>query len=94
MLRQDENCSRRLAREIRDKVMAKADGNVFKVVLIMNQLYDKERTSYCVPIYRKDAPPHLEAMIGHVFERLTLNEDVNKENLNEILRWVAFSNGR
>lgn len=32
----------KLAREIRDKIMAKADGMFFKVVLIMNQLYDKE----------------------------------------------------
>lgn len=80
----------RLAREIREKVMAKADGMFFKVVLIMNQLRDKERTSYVFQAI-DDAPPELEAMIGHVFERLTMNEDVNKDDLTEILTWVAFS---
>jgi hypothetical protein len=82
--------ARKLAREIRDRVMAKADGMFFKVVLIMNQLYDKERTSYVFNAI-EDAPPQLEEMIGHVFERLLLNEDVNKEDLKEILTWVAFS---
>jgi hypothetical protein len=82
--------ARRLARDIRDKVMAKADGMFFKVVLIMNQLYDKERTAYVFQAI-DDAPPQLEAMIGHVFERLLLNEDVNKDDLKEILTWVSFS---
>ena len=81
--------ARRLARDIRDKVMAKAHGMFFKVVLIMNQLYDKERTSYVFQAIN-DVPPQLEAMIGHVFERLLLNEDVNKEDLNEILTWVTI----
>jgi hypothetical protein len=80
----------KLAREIRDKIMAKADGMFFKVVLIMNQLYDKERTSSVFQAI-DDAPPQLEAMIGRVFERLILNEDVNKDDLKEVLIWVAFS---
>ena len=82
--------ARRLARDIRDKVMAKADGMFFKVVLIMNQLYDKERTAYVFQAI-DDAPPQLETMIGHVFERLLSNEDVNKDDLKEILTWVSFS---
>ena len=80
----------KLARDIRDKIMAKADGMFFKVVLIMNQLYDKERISSVFEAI-EDAPLQLEAMIEHVFERLTLNEDVDKEDLNEILVWVAYS---
>ena len=55
----------------------------------MNQLYDKERISYVFQAI-DDAPPQLEDMIGHVFERLLLNEDLNKEDLNEILSLVAF----
>src|SRR5947207_4229712 len=80
----------KLARYISDKIMAKADGMFFKVVLIMNQLYDKERISSVFEAI-EDAPLQLEAMIEHVFERLTLNEDVDKEDLNEILVWVAYS---
>ena len=80
----------KLARQIRDKVMAKADGMFFKVVLIMNQLRDKERRESIFQAI-DDAPPELEAMISHVFERLLLNEDVDKDDLHEILTWVAFS---
>jgi hypothetical protein len=80
----------RLARDIRDKLMAKADGMFFKVVLIMNQLYDKERISSMFEAI-EDSPPQLEAMIRHVFDRLACNQDVDKEDLNEILVWVAYS---
>ena len=85
-----KKAARKLAREIRDKIMAQADGMFFKVVLIMNQLYNKERTSSVFEAI-DNAPPQLEAMIGRVFGRLALNEDVNKDDLNEILIWVAFS---
>ena len=80
----------RLARDIRDKVMPKADGMFFKVVLIMNQLYDKERVSAVFDSIDA-APPQLEAMIAHVFERLTSNEDINKDDLRELLSLVSFA---
>jgi hypothetical protein len=80
----------KLARELRDKIMAKADGMFFKVVLIMNQLYDKERVPSLFEAI-EEAPPQLEIMIRRVLERLALNEDVNKDDLNEILVWVAYS---
>lgn len=80
----------KLARDIRDKIMVTADGMFFKVVLIMNQLYDKERVSSVFGAIQ-DAPPKLDAMIAHVFERLTLNEDVDKADLHELLLWVSFA---
>lgn len=78
----------KLAREIRDNLMAKADGMFFKVVLIMNQLYDKERT---VAVFEaiEAAPPQLDAMIARVFERLLADEDVDRDDLNEILLWIS-----
>ena len=30
-------------------------------------------------------------MIAHVFDKLMLNEDVDKEDLNELLLWVAYA---
>lgn len=80
----------KLARDIRDKIMAKADGMFFKVVLIMDQIYDKERVNSVFEAI-EDAPPQLEAMIAHVFEKLTVNEDVDKSDLNELLLWVSFA---
>jgi hypothetical protein len=80
----------KLARRIRDKVMAKADGMFFKVVLIMDQIIDKERE---ISVFEaiEEAPPKLEEMIAHVFEKLMLNEDVDKSDLNELLLWVSFA---
>ena len=80
----------RLARDIRDKIMAKADGMFFKVVLIMNQLYDKEKVP-AVFAAIEAAPPELEQMISHVFERLIADEDVDKADLKELLLWVCFA---
>jgi len=80
----------RLARDIRDKVMVKADGMFFKVVLIMNQLRDKERVSAVFDSI-DDAPPQLEAMIARIFERLTSNEDINREDLRELLLLTSFA---
>ena len=80
----------RLAREIRDKVMMKADGMFFKVVLIMNQLRDKERVSAVFDSI-EDAPPQLEAMIARIFERLTSNEDINRDDLRELLLLISFA---
>ncbi|KAH0566498.1 hypothetical protein GP486_000116 [Trichoglossum hirsutum] len=80
----------KLARELHDKIMAKSDGMFFKVVLIMNQLYDKERVPSLFEAI-EDTPPQLEKMIRRVLERLASNEDVSKDDLNEILTWVAYS---
>lgn len=80
----------KLARDIRDKIMAKADGMFFKVILITDQIYAKERVNSVFEAI-EEAPPQLEAMIAHVFERLTLNEDVDKYDLNELLLWVCFA---
>jgi hypothetical protein len=70
--------------------MAKADGTFFKVVLIMDQIYEKERVSSVFEAI-EEVPPQLEAMIAHVFEKLTVNEDVDKSDLNELLLWVSFA---
>jgi hypothetical protein len=61
----------------------------FKVVLIMDAIIDKERV---MAVYASidEAPPKLEEMIAHVFDKLMLNEDINKGDLNEILLWVSF----
>jgi hypothetical protein len=80
----------KLARDIRDRIMAKADGIFFKVVLIMNQIYDKERISSIFEAIEA-TPPKLETMIAHVFDRLTLNKDVDKNDLNELLLWISFA---
>ena len=39
----------------------------------------------------EDAPRDLAKMTHHVFERLAADKDVNKEDLNEILIWVAYA---
>jgi hypothetical protein len=56
----------------------------------MDQLYDKERISSMFAAI-EDSPLQLEAMIRCVLERLASNEDVDKNDLNEILVWVAYS---
>ncbi|KAJ4301622.1 hypothetical protein N0V90_003715 [Kalmusia sp. IMI 367209] len=86
----DKKAAAKLARAIREKVLDKADGMFFKVVLIMDQIQDKER-KHVVFEAIEEAPPQLDAMIAHVFEKLTLNEDVDKGDLNELLLWVAFA---
>ncbi|KAF1999155.1 hypothetical protein P154DRAFT_523551 [Amniculicola lignicola CBS 123094] len=79
-----------LARTVRKRVMEKADGMFFKVVLIMEQIRDKERISTVLSTI-DEVPVQLEAMIAHVFERITQNEDVDIDDLREILLWVAFA---
>lgn len=86
----DKKAAAKLAREIRERVLDKADGMFFKVVLIMDQIHDKERKNAVFDAI-KEAPPQLDAMIAHVFEKLMLNEDVDKDDLNELLLWVAFA---
>ena len=86
----DKKAAAKLARDIRDKVLDKADGMFFKVVLIMDQIHDKERRNAVFDAI-EEAPPQLDAMIAHVFEKLMLNEDVDKDDLNELLLWVAFA---
>jgi hypothetical protein len=85
----DKKAAAKLARDIREKVLGKADGMFFKVVLIMDAIIDKERV---MAVYASidEAPPKLEEMIAHVFDKLMLNEDINKGDLNEILLWVSF----
>lgn len=86
----DKKAAAKLARDIREKVLDKADGMFFKVVLIMDQIHDKERKNAVFDAI-EEAPPQLDAMIAHVFDKLLLNEDVDKGDLNELLLWVAFS---
>jgi tetratricopeptide (TPR) repeat protein len=78
----------RLCRDVRDRIMQRADGMFFKVVLIMDQIYDKERISAVYDAIEA-SPPKLEAMIAQVFERLIANDSVDKEDLCELLTWVA-----
>jgi fungal STAND N-terminal Goodbye domain len=86
----NQKAAAKLAREIRSRVLAKADGMFFKVVLIMDQLYDKERIS-SVYASIEASPPKLEAMIARVFERLIVNQNVDKEDLRELLLWVCVA---
>lgn len=86
----DKRTAAKLARAVRDKVLEKADGMFFKVVLIMDQIQEKERKSAVFEAI-EEAPPQLDAMIAHVFDKLMLNEDVDKEDLNELLLWVAYA---
>ena len=37
------------------------------------------------------APKDLTKMIRHVFERLAVDPDTNKDDLNEMLGWVAYA---
>lgn len=80
----------KLAREIRNSIMAKADGMFFKVKLIMDQIHDKERASSVFEAI-ENAPPQLEGMIRRLFDRLAVKEDVDNDVLNEILLWVALT---
>ena len=82
--------AKQLKKEILDRVLAKADGMFFKVVLIMKEIKGKESKSKVFEAIRQ-VPPKLNAMIEHVFERLAHDEDVTKDYLNEILLWVAFA---
>ena len=82
--------ARQLKQQILDQVLAKADGMFFKVVLIMKDIQGKESQSKVFEAIQK-VPPRLNTMIQHVFERLSQDEDVGKDYLNEILLWVAFA---
>lgn len=79
-----------LARKIRDRLLDKADGMFFKVVLIMDELYGKAKESAIFDTIER-APPQLDAMIRRVFERLGTLQDDDKEELEQILLWVAYS---
>jgi hypothetical protein len=79
-----------LGKHIRDRIVSKADGIFFKVVLILKDIEDKERVPAVLEAIEQ-TPPALEMMIGHVFEKLLMNEDVNKDDLEEILLWVSFA---
>jgi hypothetical protein len=79
-----------LGKHIRDRIVSKADGIFFKVVLILKDIEDKERVPAVLEAIEQ-TPPALEKMIGHVFEKLLANEDVNKDDLQEILIWVSFA---
>ncbi|KAK1749875.1 hypothetical protein QBC47DRAFT_439576 [Echria macrotheca] len=84
------NAAVKLARDIRDRIMSKADCMFFKVMLVMNQISDKEDIS---SVYEaiESCPPQLEAMIARIFERLLANQDVDSRSLREILLWVSFA---
>jgi len=62
----------------------------FKVVLILKDIEDKERVPAVLEAIEQ-SPPALDKLIEHVFEKLLKNEDVNKEDLQEMLIWVAFA---
>ena len=58
--------------------------------LIMDQIYRKARASEIFAAI-DEAPPELDAMIRHVFEQLDSNADINKQDLNTMLTWVALA---
>jgi Cdc6-like AAA superfamily ATPase len=79
-----------LGKHIRDRIVSKADGIFFKVVLILKDIEDKERVPAVLEAIEQ-TPPALDKMIEHVFEKLLMNEDVNKDDLQEVLLWVSFA---
>ena len=79
-----------LMRDILQRVLGKADGMFFKVVLIMKEIRDKESKPKVFEAIQ-EAPPMLNTMIQRIFERLAQDPNVNKDYLKEILLWVAFS---
>lgn len=80
----------KMAKQIRDRITAKADGMFFKVKLIMDQLVDRERLSAVFEAI-DEAPVQLEEMIGRIFQRLSASEDVDDDDLKELLSWMTFS---
>lgn len=80
----------RLAQDIRRRILERADGIFFKVVLIMQQVSKKVSVSEVLKAI-EEIPRMLETMIYQAFERLTLSEDVQTDDLNELLRWVCFA---
>ena len=85
-----EKAATLLKREILQRVLSKADGMFFKVVLIMKEIRDKESKPKVFEAIQ-EAPPLLNTMIQRIFERLAQDPNVNKDYLREILVWVAFS---
>ena len=56
--------------------------------LVFDQIQRKSRPLE-ITAALNNAPRDLSNMIRHVFERLSADPDVNKEDLNEMLAWVA-----
>jgi hypothetical protein len=56
--------------------------------LMLAQVYEKERKSEILNALN-NAPRELDGMIQHVFERLQVDPDVNHQDLNRTLAWVA-----
>jgi hypothetical protein len=79
-----------LGKHIRDRIVAKAEGIFFKVVLVLKDIEDKERVPAVLDAIEK-TPPALEKLIEHVFEKLLANQDINRDDLQEILTWVSFA---
>lgn len=86
----DRRVALRLAKEIRDKVLDKADGIFFKVVLIMKQISRKPAISDVLKSI-EETPKELEHLIYQALERLVRSEDVDIDALNELLLWVCYS---
>jgi len=57
---------------------------------MLEDIYRKSRKSEIEAVLNH-APPDLDKMIRHVFERLASDPDVRREDLNELLCWVALS---
>lgn len=88
MLQKGKRLAFELARRIRDRVMVKVEGMFIKAVLILNQLYDKERESSLFAAIEA-SPPELDDMIAHSFERILADDNVDKEDFRELLLWVC-----
>jgi hypothetical protein len=86
----NKKAAAKLAREIRDQVVEKADNMFIKVVLIMNQLYDKERVAAVFEAIEL-SPPRLDELISQVFDRILAYDDVNSADFRELLIWVSAS---
>ena len=82
--------AKQLALKIRKKIMARADNMFFKVVLILDQIKERERVETVLEAI-ETIPPKLETMIANVFRPLIRNEDVGKQDFIEILHWISFA---
>ncbi|KAI9715560.1 MAG: hypothetical protein M1812_005864 [Candelaria pacifica] len=77
-----------LRNEIINKLTQGANGMFMWVKLMLDQISNKSRPSE-VRTALNEAPQDLAKMIRHVFKRLHDDPSVGKEDLNEMLAWVA-----
>ncbi|KAL8951562.1 MAG: hypothetical protein Q9222_002472 [Ikaeria aurantiellina] len=84
---------RALRRDIIHKLEDGANGMFLWVNLMLDQIYNTSRPSDIMSALAT-APKNLDKMLRHVFERIASDPEVDKQDLNEILLWVACAKER